>query len=751
MRARARTLSAATPQPLEQPEPVIDGAALAARVARYDRRVDHERIRRAYQIASRAHSGQTRYSGEAYITHPTRVAEILTTLRMDADTIITALLHDTVEDTDVTLDTLAHEFGDHVAQLVDGVTKLSKLSQVGRRARDAEKSKQAENLQKFVLAMSKDVRVLLVKLADRLHNMRTLHHVPKPHKRERIALETLEIYAPLARRVGVHRICGELEDLSFRHLNPAAYESVTRRLRAARAARADAVAEVSGLVVETLQDHGIDASVFGREKKAYSIWRKLQRRGLDFEDLADIYAFRVIVPTIDDCYRALGLIHRAWRCVPERFKDYISTPKPNNYRSLHTTVLGPDHRRVELQIRTAEMDRIAEDGVAAHWCYKNNIYGYDAEAARDAGGDPLARLAPLVEILEHGGEPEEFLEHAKLEMFTDQVFAFTPKGRVVPLPQGATPLDFAYAVHTDVGATCVGARINGRARPLRTPLENGDVVEIIRSATPAPVPGWEEIAITGRARSAIRRLIRKSNREEYARIGKAIAEHAFRREGLDLAAAKLEDALKRLELPDETALFSELGMGGLSAAQLLNAVFPGRLAEGEEPTHRELMADEHAQLYVRGVGLTPGLELHFAPCCAPLPGDRIVGIRMPERGVEIHAIDCDRLAAFEDEQERWLDLGWTPAAQQAVALGRIEATVQNEPGALAEISGAVGRSRGNIAGVSVSRRAPDFYDMVFDVEVENARHLTHILAAMRACSTVVAAQRLRDAVDAAVA
>ncbi len=707
-------------------------------------RVYHPRIRAAYAAAARAHAGQTRYSGEAYITHPTRVADILTTLNMDADTIITAILHDTVEDTGVTLQDIAAQFGEDVAHLVDGVTKLSAVS---RKARSEEKVKQAENLQKFVIAMSRDVRVLLVKLADRLHNMRTLHHVPKPQKRERISRETLEIYAPLARRIGVHRICGELEDLAFRHLNPAAHESLTRRLKVARQARAEAVAEVSGVVARSLHDAGVEALVFGREKRVYSIWKKLQRRGLDFEDLADIYAFRVIVSDVESCYRALGLIHQTWACVPERFKDFISTPKPNNYRSIHTTVMGPDHLRVELQIRTQDMDRIAEDGVAAHWRYKNRSYGYDAEAARAEGVDPLARLSNLVEILENGGDPEEFLEHAKLEMFTDQVFAFTPKGRVVPLPQGATPLDFAYAVHTQIGDTCVGAKINGRTRPLRTPLENGDVVDIIRAAAPAPVPGWEEIAITGRARSAIRKLIRKSHQGEFARIGRAIVEHAFKREGMDLESAKLDEALKRLDVADEAALFCEVGMGEIAAVQVLDATFPGRDRQDGAGMPRALIADEHAQLYVRGAGLTPGVALHFASCCSPLPGERIVGILMPERGVEVHAIDCDGLARFEDEQERWIDLGWTPAAACTVGVGRIQATVQHEPGALAEITGAVGRSQGNISGVRVVRRAPDFFDMVFDVEVEDARHLAQIMGAMRACSVVVAAERLRMAGD----
>jgi GTP pyrophosphokinase/guanosine-3',5'-bis(diphosphate) 3'-pyrophosphohydrolase len=573
--------------------------------------------------------------------------------------------------------------------------------------------------------------------------MQTLQHVPNEEKRKRIASETMEIYAPLARRIGVARWCGELEDLSFKWINPSAYESVRRRVSATRGARTEAVASVSSALTDALNEAGLEARVYGREKRPYSIWRKLERRGIDFDDLADIYAFRVITQSPEDCYRVLGLIHTRWRCVPERFKDFISTPKPNNYRSIHTTIIGPDNQRIELQIRTEEMDRIAEDGVAAHWRYKNESYGYDAEAAAEAGGDPLSRLRSLVDILEHGGDPDEFLEHAKLEMFTDQVFAFTPKGDVIALPQGATPLDFAYAVHTDVGDTCVGARINGRRMPVRTRLQNGDVVEIIRSGMPSPMPGWEDIAVTGRARSAIRRLVRKSEQDEFVRIGRLIAEHGLRREGLDLKSAQFADVLKRLDFDDEDDLFESLGRGRMNSDDLIQALFPRRSVE-KTARNRELIVDEKAQLFVRGRGLTPGVTLHFADCCSPLPGDRIVGILMPERGVEVHTIDCERLAQYENEQDRWVDLGWTAeAAERTVSTGHIMATIDNTPGALADITGAVSRSNGNIVGVKMVRRGSDFFDMKFAVEVLDARHLSHIVAAMRACASVVMARRDR--------
>ncbi len=711
-----------------------DSAGLTEQVRVYNPSVSAERIHAAYDFAAAAHSAQIRKSGEPYITHPAQVAEILAELHLDEDSIITALLHDTVEDNDdVTLEQIRDHFGPTVEQLVDGVTKLTIA---GKRGRRHAAINQAENLQKFVLAMSKDVRVLLVKLADRLHNMRTLHHVPKPESRRRKAEETLEIYAPLARRMGVHRVCGELEDLAFQHLSPSAYQSITRRLAEAREIRSAAVGEVSSVLTTALADAQIKASLLGREKRPYSIWRKLQQRALDFDDLADVYAFRIIVENTDDCYRALGLIHQRWRCVPARFKDYISTPKPNNYQSIHTTVMGPDNHRIELQIRSDAMDRIAQDGVAAHWKYKDQSYAYD----KDAGFDALERLRPFVEILSHGADTDEFLEHTKLEMFSDQVFTFTPRGKVIPLPVGATPIDFAYALHTDIGDTCVGAKVNGRPRPLRTPLANGDVIEIVRSNMPGPPPGWQDSAVTGKAKSAIRRLVRRSQREEFVRVGRAIAEHAFRRDGIELETVKFDDAMTRLEYGDEDAMFCAIGEGHLTTAELLQAVYPGYVT-GEDDAPRELISENKGALYVLGHDLTPGISVHFAPCCSPLPGERIVGAPSTNRGLDVHTIDCEVLASLEDQSDNWVDLAWSPAVNDAVARARILATVRHERGALAEITSAVSRSRGNITGLRILRRNTEFFDFTIDVEVETIRHLSHIIAAMRACPTVVSVER----------
>lgn len=732
----------------DQDTPAIDtyptADDLVGRISRYHPTVDADLIRRAYDFAREMHAPQKRYSGEPYFAHVASVAMILADLKMDAATICTGLLHDTVEDTPATLEQLSERFLPEIAALVDGVTKLGQMELGSNR------TKQAENFQKLVVAISSDVRVLIVKLSDRLHNMRTLHHIPKPEKRERISTETLEIYAPLARRIGINRICVELEDLSFRYINPAAFESVSLRLAEMRESRAEAVAEVSQVIMARLEESGIQGRIFGREKRPYSIWRKLERKGTSFDEIADIYAFRLIVDTVDDCYRSLGIIHQNWRCVPERFRDFISTPKPNNYRSLHTTVVGPESVRVEIQIRTEEMDSVAESGVAAHWRYKGQSYGYDAEAAKSAGGDPLERLRPFLEILEQGGDPDEFLEHAKLEMFADQVYCFTPKGELIALPSGATPLDFAYAVHTELGHTCIGAKINGRDRPLRTRLKNGDVVNILRGGLRQPPAGWEELAVTGKARAAIRRLIRTTERAEFEGIGKMLAEHAFEREGKVFREKGLEDALARLDIASMEELYQALGRGRVTSGQFLDAVFPGRRDSRQyDASEKELIRDEKARLYVRGRGLTPGISIHFSECCSPLPGDRIVGVMVPDKGVTIHTIDCDRLTEHdESDPDRWIDLGWTAEAEEnAVSAARVHAVMHNTPGALAEIAKAVGENRGNIGNIKTLKRAKDFFEMQFDIEVFDNRHLANIISALKMCNSVVSAERARGETD----
>lgn len=709
---------------------------LIDRVRGYDPDLDEDALNRAYVFAMQRHGSQLRASGDPYFQHPIEVAGILTELRLDIASIITGLLHDTVEDTTATLDEITRLFGGEVAQLVDGVTKLTQLEIA------SERTKQAENLQKFILALSKDVRVLLVKLADRLHNMRTLHFIKKPEKRQRIAQETLEIHAPLARRIGVHRFSAELEDLAFRHLYPEAFETINAQMVALRAERASAVAAVTQKISAALEEAGLPARVYGREKRAYSVWKKLERRSIAFSDVGDLYGFRVIVDTPAECYAALGVIHAAWSCVPGKFKDFVSVPKPNGYRSLHTSVVGPSRTRVELQIRTGDMDRIAEDGVAAHWRYKNQSYGY--HPVEDAGPDPLAPLRSLVEILDHGGDPDEFLEHAKLEMFQDQVFTFTPAGDLIVLPGGATPLDFAYAVHTKIGDTTIGAKVNGEERPLRTSLHNGDVVEILRSNVRKALPDWESIAVTGKARSAIRRLVREGQREEFATLGRRLAGHALRRLGLDPAEINLEGARQTLGYATMDELYAAVGRGRLTGAGLAEAALPGFSRKSVLGEPRVTITNEEAADFVRGEGLTPGISLHFMPCCSPLPGDRIVGVLAPERGVEVHTIDCDHLASHETDEDLWIDLAWTEEARKhGLATGRLVLSCENTKGVFAQVGRIIAECDGNIINVKAEKRREDFIDLVVDVEVADSKHLLVIAASLRALPVVVDVQRLR--------
>ncbi len=715
---------------------------LIEKVRSYDPTADEGLLNRAYVYAMRMHGSQKRASGDPYFAHPIEVAGILTDYRLDTATIVTALLHDVIEDCPVSPDDIRELFGPEITELVEGVTKLSQLEL------NSEHTKQAENLRKFILAISKDVRVLMVKLADRLHNMRTLQYIKSPAKRERIARETLDIYAPLARSIGIHRITAELEELAFEHLNPVARDAIGRRLETLRNEQGGAVTVVSAEIASRLEAANVSARVFGREKNPYSIWRKLQRKSIGFSQLSDIYAFRVIVGSVEDCYAALGVIHRAWPSVPERFKDYISTPKRNNYRSLHTTVVGPKGMRIEMQIRTEAMDRVAEEGVAAHWRYKDQSYGFDAEHQAATGGrDPLVNLRHLVQVLEHGGDVEELVEHAKLEMYLDQVFVFTPKGRLVSLPRGGMPLDFAYAVHTDVGDTCIGVKINGELKPLRTVLQNGDVVEVVRGAKPTVPPDWRSLTVTGRARSAIRRHIRQTEKEEFTRLGRATVDQTFERADKARKDVSLRPALERFAAASEDDLFEAVGRGRISPSQVLDVIFPGlKAAEREAAVATRRIEDgKSARLYVRGGGLTPGVSLHFGACCTPVPGDRIVGILEPDgTGLTVHTIDCAKLAEFEDREELWRDLQWTPEAERnTVTLSKLTATIRNAPGVLGQACTVIGEAGGNIVNLRMHRRQSDFFDVDFDVEVKDARHLTHIAAALRANPSIETVDRAK--------
>lgn len=727
----------------KSPQTFLRQYELVELVKKYDPSANEALLNKAYVYSVQAHGKQLRHSGDPYYAHPIEVAGIVASLHLDIATICTALLHDVLEDTDTTVEELAAEFTPEIAELVDGVTKLGQVEM--SRPNLSKERAQAENFQKFILAVSKDVRVLLVKLCDRLHNMRTLGHHPKAASRERIARETLEIFAPLARRIGLDKICSELEELSFQHINSAAYESIEKRLEAWRSTQGEAISQIFTELKDTLNDSGIEARVYGREKRAYAIWKKLQRQNISFDDVADIYAFRIIVENRPRCYETMGVLHDAYRAVPSRFRDFISVPKPNGYQSLHTTIRTLENRRVEIQIRTERMEDVANRGVAAHWAYKDESYAYDPASANESGGDPLRRIRPLIEMMEQSGDADEFLDNVKLEMFTDQVFTFTPKGDLIALPRGASPIDFAYAVHTKVGDTCIGAIVNGRDVPLRIRLDNGDVVKIVRGGTAEPPNGWESIVITGRARQALRRLTRTGESEEFRRIGETLALHAFKREGQDLDSTILTDALKRLKMTDEDAVFEFLGRGDLSMKQFMEAVFPGRSERKDENNIQDLdvIDNETVELYVKGDGLNPGHGLNLALCCSPIPGDRIIGLQDPGRGIIIHTIDCEELAAKEDQIDKWIDLAWRRAATQAASTGRVMITLQHIPGAIADTTKIIGESQGNVTNIKTVLRSRDFFDMIIDIEVRDNRHLMSIIAALRASAFVVKVNRSR--------
>ena len=715
---------------------------LVERVMKYDPEANEDLLNRAYVYAMKAHGNQKRASGEAFFNHPLEVAAILTEMKLDDATVAAALLHDTVEDTEATHQEIEEKFGKEIAALVDGLTKIDKLDLVTKEATEA------ENLRKLLLAMSKDVRVLLVKLADRLHNMRTLAHM-KPDKRVRIAQETMDIYAPLAGRMGMQTVRDELEDIAFKVLNPDAVRIIGERLEKLHAESGDILREIEKALVTKLAENGIKAEVHGREKRPYSIWRKMERRLLSLGQLSDIFGFRVIVDTVDQCYRALGIVHRTWRAVPARFKDYISTPKQNDYRSLHTTVIGPHHMRVEMQIRTRLMHEIAERGVAAHALYKD---APDAKEALDGFRVPAVEsnayrwLRHLVDMLQEGESPNEFLEHTKLELFHDQVFCFTPKGQLIALPKGATPIDFAYAVHTSVGDSCVGCKINGHHAPLVTVLANGDEVEIIRSDAQVPPAAWEGLAITGKARAAIRRATRAAVRKQYAGLGREIVQILLAKHDRKFVDKEVAAAMPRLGHKNLEDSLAAVGRGELAGLDVLRAmgvsVEASQLRESrrKRATNKPEARDEHS-LPVRGVNRTTALKIY--PKTGAVPGERIVGIVTPGEGITIYPIFAKALEQFDNQPERWVDLAWDAAAAGQRFPARIAVTILNEVGSLAQVTQVIGEHGGNIDALQMVARegSRDFFDLDITVEVNDLKHLNDIMMGLRTKSPVSAVTR----------
>jgi len=739
---------------------------LVERVQRYKPDVNDALLNKAYVYAMQKHGHQKRASGDPYFSHPLEVAAILTEMHLDEATIAVALLHDTIEDTTATRAEIDKLFGSEIGKLVEGLTKLKKLDLVSKKA------VQAENLRKLLIAISEDVRVLLVKLADRLHNMRTLG-VMRDDKRRRIAEETMDIYAPLAGRIGMQDMREELEELAFKYMNPEAYIAVTNRLAELLERNRGLLAKIEDDLRELFADHGIKATVKSRQKRPYSVFRKMETKALSFEQLSDIFGFRVIVDTLEDCYRVLGIIHTTWPMVPGKFKDYISTPKQNSYSSIHTTIVGPSRQRVELQIRTLKMDEIADYGVAAHSLYKDRGSDNSSDKLLNET-NAYAWLRQTIQALSEGDSPEEFLEHAKLELFQDQVFCFTPKGHLIAMPRGATPIDFAYAIHTDIGDSCVGVKINGRIMPLITELKNGDEVEIIRSRAQVPPVAWEALVKTGKARYAIRRATRSAVRKQYSGIGIRILERAFDRAGKVFSKESLVPVLPRLARKDVDDVLAAVGRSELTSADVLKAVYPHyqddratqkpTIKPGEEgwfniqnasgmifkvpESDSKSVPSKYATQAVTQKNALPirgtqgDVPVRFAPEGA-VPGDRIVGILQPGPGIIIYPIQSPALTAYDDQPERWIDVRWDIDAEMTERFpARLRVLTVNKPGSLADIASVIAANDTNIRNLSIISKAPDFSEIIIDVEVWDLKHLNRILSQLKETGSVSAANRV---------
>jgi GTP diphosphokinase / guanosine-3',5'-bis(diphosphate) 3'-diphosphatase len=716
------------------PQPKELGTGIIRQMQRYMKQVDEQKIHKAIDFAVTYHGSQKRHSGDPYFYHPIAVANMLATMKLDEASIITAILHDTIEDTEATLEQLTGFFGEEVANLVEGVTKLTQIEF------QSESDKQAENYRKFLLASSKDIRVLVVKLADRLHNMRTLHYIKKPEKRARIARETMEIYAPLAERIGMSKIKEELQDIAFQELNTEAYQSIRNRLEYLRNVDAPLVGRILSDLRAVMEKWVITCEVTGREKTPYSIWSKMQKKNISFEQLSDIIAFRIITNDVQSCYASLGCIHSEYHAIPEQFKDYISTPKNNGYQSIHTVVLGPEQHRIEIQIRSREMNDVAENGLAAHWLYKQgNEFSTE--------GKQFQWLRSLVSIMENVDTSEEFLENTRMEMYQDQVFCFTPRGDLIVLPQGATPVDFAFAVHSEVGRTCVGAKVNGKIMPLRTQLQNGDQVEILQSKSQNPSPSWEHFVVTGKALSEVRKYIRQQQSKEYQTLGREILEKLLKQEHIEWHESMAKQILERFGKKKMEDVYIALGEGTIQRNEVAKVIIPDKkkssgLLQVFRRHKPKKSGEQKAAIPIRG--LIPGMAIHFAGCCHPLPGEKIVGIVNTGKGVTIHTRECSELQSFINMPERWLDVAWDDEAEETAYIGRIRIVLHHKAGALAELANTIAHSEGNINNLRITSRSSDFFEMIVDVDVKSAEHLEKVMALLRSKPVIHSVERFSE-------
>jgi guanosine-3',5'-bis(diphosphate) 3'-pyrophosphohydrolase len=714
---------------------------LIERVQRYNPNAQVDLIRRAYDFSARAHEGQVRRSGEPYLRHPLAVAEVLATLKLDVPAIVAGLLHDTVEDTVCTREQIEEEFGKNIARLVDGVTKIGQIHF------KSYEEKQAENFRKMLISMADDVRVILIKLADRLHNMRTLEHLSPAHQ-QKVAQETLEIYAPLANRLGIGWMKAELEDLCFKALKPDVYAALAERVAKQVEEREQYIQEVFGVVRAKLAEHGLVGEMAGRSKHLYSVYQKMEKQGVSFEEVYDLTAIRVITDTQMNCYAIMGLIHSLWRPVPGRFKDYIGVPKSNRYQSLHTTVVGPKGEHVEFQIRTHEIHRIAQEGIAAHWTYKEQ--GEIDETEKRV----FTWLRQLLESHQDLTDNRQFMESVKLDLYSDVVYVFTPKGAVKELVKGATPIDFAYAIHTEVGDHCSGAKVNGKMVPLKHQLRSGDTVEVVTASTQVPHRDWLKFVKTPRAKNKIKHWLRVEEAKRSLEVGKRLLERELRRHdaalGPLLKTSRIQDVAKESGLPGTDELLTAIGYGRISAIHVANrlcaeagerSVVAGAVAEAEEKASAKRVptADENG-VKVKGVH---DLMMHLSKCCEPVPGDRIIGYITRGRGLTIHTADCPNLDALDYDKARLVEVDWDTTQATTVSV-KISVLTLDKPGMLANVSAAVTNAVANISRAEITTREDRKALLDFIVEVQNTTHVDRVLKAIEKIDGVLQARRVRS-------
>ena len=692
---------------------------LVEKVKSYDPFVEEELLNKAYIYSMRAHGSQKRASGDPYFSHPLEVAGILADYKFDSKTIITALLHDVVEDTERNLRDIKRNFGNEISYLVDGVTKLSKLE--GR----TDEFKQAENFRKLLLATSKDIRVLLVKLADRLHNMRTIEFIKDSAKKKKIALETLEIFAPLAERLGMQEIRGELDDLSFKIIEPELRRSIIQRLKVLRLQDEELLEKTIKKIEELLIKNKVKAKIFGREKKPYSIWKKMKVKSVNFSQLSDIMAFTILIEDLENCYQVLGLLHQAYRYVPGRFKDYISTPKANGYQSLHTTLIGPLNQRIEIQIRTFKMNDLANLGVAAHWIYKDKVKFKD--------GKQFKGISQILDILDQSREPEEFLEHTKLQMYSDQVFVFTPSGDLISLPKGAMPLDFAFAVHSDIGLSCAGVKINNSIKPLYTKLKNGDQVEIITGSENIISPKWFDLSITGKAQACIKRFLHAKEDDELKKLGKEILTNQFKNEKIRFSERNLKNILDSFKFKNVDELFLKIGRGELPPFKIILSLFPER--EVIKSNNNIVLLNkikEKRESSILLEGLTPGMSVHYAQCCNPIPGDSVLAYISQGKGLIIHMDTCKEFRKINVNKSKIINVRWKDFVKgKDEFVAKINVVIKNEIGSLGSLSSIIGKSMSNIRNLSITERNSDFFKIELEIDVTDLEHLSKVIVLLR--------------------